>query len=105
MKNFKKWVSAAVLTLLLHQAAAQETTLTTYTFRFMPDKDMFYVPWNGNAEELQRLLTCVKENKESILDGTIPIQVEGYSTAQATTDKNLDMARIRSNRVKTEIIR
>ena len=27
---------------------AQQKTDTTYTFRFVPQKDMFYVPWNGN---------------------------------------------------------
>ena len=31
---------------------AQQKTDTTYTFRFVPQKDMFYVPWNGNDTEL-----------------------------------------------------
>jgi hypothetical protein len=35
---------------------AQQKADTTYTFRFVPQKDMFYVPWNGNDTELARLL-------------------------------------------------
>ena len=31
---------------------AQQKADTTYTFRFVPQKDMFYVPWNGNDTEL-----------------------------------------------------
>ena len=31
---------------------AQQKTDTTYTFRFVPQKDMFYVPWIGNDTEL-----------------------------------------------------
>ena len=33
---------------------AQEKTDTTYLFRFVADKDMFYSPWNGNGEQLAR---------------------------------------------------
>ena len=39
---------------------AQQKTDTTYTFRFVPQKDMFYVPWNGNDTELARLLECIE---------------------------------------------
>ena len=31
---------------------AQQKADATYTFRFVPQKDMFYVPWNGNDTEL-----------------------------------------------------
>ena len=37
---------------------AQQKADTTYTFRFVPQKDMFYVPWNGNDTELARLLAA-----------------------------------------------
>ena len=42
---------------------AQQKTDTTYTFRFVPQKDMFYVPWNGNDTELARLLECIENSK------------------------------------------
>ena len=32
-------------------------TSAEYTFRFVAYKDMFYVPWSGTGEELERLLT------------------------------------------------
>ena len=42
---------------------AQQKTDTTYTFRFVSQKDMFYVPWNGNDTELARLLECIENSK------------------------------------------
>ena len=49
---------------------AQQKADTTYTFRFVPREDMFYVPWNGNDTELARLLECIEKNKATILDGS-----------------------------------
>lgn len=46
---------------------AQQKADTTYTFRFVPQKDMFYVPWNGNDTELARLLECIENSKATIL--------------------------------------
>ena len=45
------WLASAAF-----PAFAQQKTDTVYTFRFVPQKDMFYVPWNGNDTELSRLL-------------------------------------------------
>lgn len=75
-----------------------------YTFRFVADDDMFYIPWSGNGEELDRLLACIAENRTAITDGTVPVLVDGYCTSQATAAENLAMAKTRSNRVKTEMI-
>ena len=104
MRNLKKWITTALLTLLLLPAMAQQKADTTYTFRFVAGDDMFYIPWNGNGEELSRLLSCVEQHKEAILDGGIPVKVDGYCTSQATEAENLAMAKTRSNRVKTEMI-
>ena len=104
MKDLKKWITTALLSLLLLPAMAQETADSTYTFRFVTDEDMFYVPWSGNGEELDRLLACIAENRAAILDGTVPVRVDGYCTSQATAAENLAMAKTRSNRVKTEMI-
>ena len=104
MKNMKKWITTALLSLLLLPAMAQERTDTTYSFRFVAGDDMFYIPWSGNGAELDRLLACVEQHKEAILDGTAPVQVDGYCTSQATAAENLAMAKTRSNRVKTEMI-
>ena len=78
MTELKKWIMTALLTLLLLPAMAQQKADTTYTFRFVPREDMFYVPWNGNDTELARLLECIEKNKTTILDGKLPLYVDGY---------------------------
>ncbi len=83
---------------------AQQKADTTYTFRFVPQKDMFYVPWNGNDTELARLLECIENNKATILDGKLPLLVDGYCNSQSCEVKNLATAKIRANRVKSELI-
>ena len=84
--------------------SAQGSTDTTYTFRFVPQKDMFYVPWNGNDRELARLLECIESNKKDILGGTLPLYVDGWCNSLDSEKENLRMAAIRSNRVKSELI-
>ena len=83
---------------------AQQKADTTYTFRFVPQKDMFYVPWNGNDTELARLLECIENNKATILDGKLPLLVDGYCNSLGSEAENLATAKIRANRVKSELI-
>ena len=85
-------------------AFAQQKADTTYTFRFVPQKDMFYVPWNGNDTELARLLECIENNKTTILDGKLPLLVDGYCNSLGSEAENLATAKIRANRVKSELI-
>lgn len=90
--------------LVVSSAAAQEKSDTTYLFRFMPEKDMFYVPWSGNDKELARLETCVEKFKAAILEGRIPLRVDGYCHSAASEAENLRIAKDRSSRVKSELI-
>lgn len=83
---------------------AQQKTDTTYTFRFVSQKDMFYVPWNGNDTELARLLECIENNKTTIFDGKLPLLVDGYCNSLGSEAENLATAKIRANRVKSELI-
>ena len=83
---------------------AQQKADTTYTFRFMAEEDMFYVPWNGNDTELARLLECIESNKATILDGKLPLYVDGYCNSLGSEAENLATAKIRANRVKSELI-
>ena len=83
---------------------AQQKADTTYTFRFVPQKDTFYVPWNGNDTELARLLECIENNKTTILDGKLPLLVDGYCNSLGGEAENLATAKIRANRVKSELI-
>ena len=83
---------------------AQQKADTTCIFRFVPQKDMFYVPWKGNDTELARLLEYIENNKATILDGKLPLLVDGYCKSQGSKVKNLATAKIRANRVKSELI-
>ena len=92
------------LTTTVSPVFAGQKADTTYTFRFVPQKDMFYVPWNGNDMELARLLECIESNKTDILDGKLPLYVDGYCNSLNGEKENLAIAKIRSNRVKSELI-
>ena len=92
------------LTAVTFPVMAQQKADTTYTFRFVPQKDMFYVPWNGNDTELARLLECIESNKATILDGKLPLLVDGYCNSLGSEAENLATAKIRANRVKSELI-
>ena len=93
------WLASAAF-----PAFAQQKTDTVYTFRFVTQKDMFYVPWNGNDTELARLLECIENNKATILDGKLPLLVDGYCNSLGGEAENLTTAKIRANRVKSELI-
>ena len=93
------WLASAAF-----PAFAQQKTDTVYTFRFVPQKDMFYVPWNGNDTELARLLECIERNRTDILDGRLPLLVDGYCNSLGSEAENLATAKIRANRVKSELI-
>ena len=92
------------LTLAVPPVFAGQKADTAYTFRFVPQKDMFYVPWSGNDAELERLMQCVEQYRADILSGETPLYVDGYSNSLDNERENLRIAAIRSNRVKSELI-
>ena len=104
MSKTLRTIATAICALFLLPLSAQEKTDTVYTFRFVPQKDMFYVPWSGNDAELERLLQCVEQYRKDILSGETPLYVDGYSTAGQDEAENLAMSKVRSNRVKSELI-
>ena len=107
MTRFRKYLLvalSALLFLLPLPLSAQEKGDTVYTFRFVSDRDMFYVPYSGNDTELVRLEECIGNHRTDILDGKLPLYVDGYSTAGQDEAENLAMSRVRSNRVKSELI-
>lgn len=104
MNIIKKTITGLMLLFVLLPLAAQEKPDTVYTFRFVTDKDMFYVPFSGNDKELARLEECVERYRQDILAGKIPLHVDGYSAAGESEADNLAMAKVRSNRVKSELI-
>ena len=84
--------------------AAQHEADTVFTFRFVPRGDMFYVPYSDNERELSRLIDCVEHNRDGILGGRVPLYVDGYCGSSGSESENMDVARTRSNRVKSELI-
>ena len=98
MNILRKITVSVLLSLLFLPVMAQQKADTTYTFRFMAEKDMFYVPWNGNDTELARLLECIESNKTDILDGKLPLLVDGYCNSLGSETENLATAKIRANR-------
>ena len=93
-----------LFTAFLTTVFAQQKADTTYTFRFVPRENMFYVPWSGNDTELARLLECIKSNRSSITCGKLPLYVDGYCNSLGSEAENLATAKIRANRVKSELI-
>lgn len=104
MTDIGKFITTVLLSAILLPVVAQEKTDTAYIFRFMTGKDMFYVPWNGNDSELARLEACVEKYKTEILNGRMPLRVDGYCSSMGSERANLATAAIRSNRVKSELI-
>ena len=104
MHLLKKMIYGCVLLLPALPAVAQDRTDTTYVFRFVPTDDMFYVPYAGNGEELERLKRCVETYWTDIDEGRIRIRVDGYCNSEGSRTMNLETAKLRSNRIKSELI-
>ena len=89
-------------------AWADEQTKTPqdsiYLFRFVSERDMFYIPWQGNDTQLRELTELINAHRSEILAEKIPVTVNGYCTSMPTPAENLHTAAIRSNRVKSELI-
>lgn len=101
---FKKLLMTLVLWAVVYPLVAQTQGDTIYHFRFEPGNDGLYTAYRNNGTELSRLLACVVQNKEAILAGTVPIQVDGYCNSLDDETEARATARIRSNRVKSELI-
>ena len=104
----KRIMFLSLFALLVLPLAAQnqetEKRDSAYTFRFVPEKDMFFIPYGNNYVTLQRLGALIDQYREAIADGKIPIYVDGYCNSLPSDADNLDVARIRSNRVKSEMV-
>ena len=83
---------------------AQQPTDTTYIFRFVPNDDMFYVPWNGNDRSLHQLLNILEKNKKQLQAGQMYISVSNYAASANDILTSERMAYIRNNRIKSELI-
>ena len=74
------------------------------TFQFRAKGEVFSVSEGNNRSELQRLSDLVKQYRSEIERGEMPVYLNGYCTSLNSENENLATARIRSNRVKTQLI-
>lgn len=88
----------------LSLSAQEKTDSTAYRFRFVAENDMFFSPWNGNGQELGRLLAAIKENRPAIEAGQMYLLVTSYATDGNEEQTAAQVAKTRRNRVKSELI-
>ena len=104
----KRLLLLPLFALLTVPLAAQDRealqTDSVYEFRFVPRKDMFFIPYRDNLAELERLSALVARYKEAITGGQTPIFVDAYCNSMPGKAENKAVARTRANRVKSELI-
>ncbi len=85
-------------------SAQKKPDSTAYRFRFVAEDDMFFVPWSGNGQELDRLIAAVDENRPCIDAGQMYILVTSYGTDGNDRQTASQVANIRRLRLKSELI-
>jgi hypothetical protein len=81
---------------------ANNDSIVVFTFR--ANRDMFFVPYQNNEAELNRLLKIIRQYNAEIKEGRLPVYVSGYNYSSINQKRNLELAKIWSNRVKSELI-
>lgn len=104
MKRCKLILLILLVVWSLPLAAQERTGAADYLFRFVPGSDMFYVPWSGNGENLDSLLSVLTDNGELLRDGRRYICVSSYGATAGGTLTAARMAYLRCQRVKSELI-
>ena len=72
---------------------AQQKADTTYTFRFVTQKDMFYVPWNGNDTELPACWNVSKTTKQQFLTANCRYWLTDIAIRRAVKSRTLQQRR------------
>ena len=67
MQKIRICITVFLFLMFSHAAVAAGNPDSVYVFRFVPDRDMFYVPYGGNDAELERLMRCVEQYRADIL--------------------------------------
>ena len=75
-----------------------------YVFRFVPEKDMFYIPYRQNGSEMQRLCDSLSACMPQLGDGRMYVNVSSYAASSVGSLSARRMAYLRNSRVKTELI-
>ena len=100
----KRILIVPLLALLALPLAAQEKEGGAYVFRFVPEKDVFYVPYGQNEDEMQRLRDSLRLCMPQLGDGRMYVNVSSYAASGAKGISARRMAYLRCSRVKAELI-
>lgn len=84
--------------------ATVATADTAFVFRFVPQKDVFYVPYADNQTELHRLCAVLQAHIDHLRAGRMYISVSSYAATADSRTTAQRMAYLRSSRVKSELI-
>ena len=104
MPMLKRILFAVLFAVMALPLSAREQTETAFLFRFVPGRDMFYVPFGGNAGQLDSLLSELSVNMEQLRSGERYISVSSYGASASGTSTAARMAYLRCQRVKSELI-
>ena len=109
IRRMKRTGFTLLLALLALAGKAQDkaaaTVDTAFVFRFVPHKDVFYVPYADNQTELNRLCTVLQAHIDHLRAGRMYISVSSYAATAGSRTTAQRMAYLRSSRVKSELIR
>lgn len=94
----------SLFALLALPLAAQEKEGNVYVFRFVPEKDAFYIPYRQNGGEMQRLCDSLSVCMPQLSDGRMYVNVSSYAASSGRDISARRMAYLRNSRVKTELI-
>ena len=99
----KRFMFISLFVLLALPLVAQEKRGSTYIFRFVPGKDMFFIPYLQNASQWKELCDTLNVCMQQIKDGEMYINVSSYAATSGTRPASR-VAYMRNNRVKAELI-
>lgn len=99
----KRFMFIFFFVLLALPLVAQEKRGSTYIFRFVPGKDMFFIPYLQNASQWKELCDTLNVCMQQIKDGEMYINVSSYAATSGTRPARR-VAYMRNNRVKAELI-
>lgn len=99
----KRFMFIFFFVLLALPLVAQEKRGNTYIFRFVPGKDMFFIPYLQNASQWKELCDTLNVCMQQIKDGEMYINVSSYAATSGIRPARR-VANMRNNRVKAELI-
>lgn len=83
---------------------AQQQADTVYLFRFVPRKDMLYIPYRDNGPEMEQLCRDIQSHNQQLKEGKMYISVSSYAASGNRQTPSRRMAYLRNSRIKSELI-